>query len=125
MSNALTNNNINDDGIRNMLVENILNPALNISRYVELGIIKDGKVTDYWPKRKTGPQKGHNLLLRGSCQYRHHAVDDLAYFTDGRCDTTLSHLGDEVRHLDGKTILKYALAGEIANLDLCSGEVVR
>jgi len=108
---------MNEDGVRSIYAQAILNAALNIQAYVKHGIIVDGKITNTWPKRKKGKLRGHNLLVRGVVRFKHEAEQDIEYFTNGMCDADLVELGSK---MDAKTILKQALAGKVANLDLCT-----
>jgi len=116
MSNANTLNNINEDGLITTYVQSIMNAALNIQAYVKHGIIVDGKVTDYWPKRKRGKLRGHNLLVRGEVRFRHEVEQDIAYFADGMCQSDLDDMGI---HMSADKMLEHALACDVRSIALC------
>ena len=119
MSNTRTINSstqgVNFDGHKLMDAYQIHTAAKNIQRYVKEGIIVDGKVTGHWPKRKDG----HNLMVRGDAKGTPDAIDDLAFFTDGWCSQIIDRWGFKTT---SEAILKRALSGKVANLDLCGGE---
>ena len=104
-----------------LLMAQIQDVSMNITTYVRRGIIVDGKVTDYWPLRKSGKCVGRNLTIRGGARGKPDAEDDLAFFTDGRCEAIITECDLKTTP---EAVLKRALSGNVFYVDLCA-EVAR
>ena len=115
MSNTCTLNNLNEDAVISVYVEAIMKAALNIQAYVKHGIIVDGRVTDYWPKRKSGPQRGHNLMIRGEVRHKFQMLEDINFFTGGQCQEYLDDMGIQ---MNADKMLEQALACNVRSIAL-------